>query len=134
MRTRMLWPHVQQQFLFPLGTGHIGFSTKDIFLRVGDFALDDINRSLIESRNEVELASPATPFGRKVLSQRVTLVIILRHQNAPEIGMTGKMNTHHVVHFSFQKVGALPDSSDRRNRGIILGNTRLETKTLLKGK
>jgi hypothetical protein len=48
--------------------------------------------------------------------------------------MTGKMNAHHVVHFSFQKIGTLPDSSDRRNRRIILGNTRLETKTLLKGK
>ncbi len=47
--------------------------------------------------------------------------------------MAGKMNAHHVVHFPFQELGSLPNSGDRRNRRVILRDTRLEAKTLLKG-
>ena len=47
--------------------------------------------------------------------------------------MAGKVNAHHVVHFPFQELGSLPDSSDRRNRRVVLRDARLETKTLLKG-
>src|SRR6185503_4380106 len=107
---------------------------KGVSLLLGDFALRDIARGFVESRNEVELAAPAAPFGREVFSQRISLGIILRQQNAPEIGMAGKMNAHHVIHFPFQELGSFPNSSDRRDRRIVLCNTCLEAKTLPKWK
>src|SRR4029079_19821348 len=69
----MLWPHVQQQFFFPLGTGHARVGAKGVSLLLGDFALRDIARGFVESRNEVELAAPAAPFGREGFSQRLSL-------------------------------------------------------------
>ena len=78
MGTRMLGPHVQEQFLFPLGTGYARLGAKGVFLLLGDFALGGVERGLVQSRDEVELAAPAAPFGGEVFSQRVSLGIILR--------------------------------------------------------
>ena len=46
--------------------------------------------------------------------------------------MARKVNAHHIVDFSFQKIGSLPDTGDRRDRRIVLRDARLEAKTLLK--
>src|SRR4029079_19062388 len=70
---RMLWSHVQQQFLFPLGTGYARVGAKGVSLLLGDFTLRNVARAFVEARNEVELAAPAAPFGREVFSQRISL-------------------------------------------------------------
>src|SRR6478672_4053992 len=129
----MLRSHVQKQFLFALGTRYAKLGAKGVFLLVGDFALNNVERWLVQSRDEIELAAPATAFSWEILSQRVPLGIILRQQNAPEIGMAGKVNAHHVVHFAFQELSSLPDSGERRNRRVVLRDARFEAKTLLKG-
>src|SRR6185436_20679676 len=84
---RMLRTHVQQQFLFPSGAWRARFGSKGVLLLLGNLALNDFERSLVESWNEIELAAPAQPFRRKVFPQGVSLGIILRQQNTPEIGM-----------------------------------------------
>src|ERR1044071_8331455 len=105
----MLWPHVQEQFLFSSEVWGSRLGSKSVFFLLGDLALNDIEWGFVESRNEVKLAPPASSFRRKVFSQGISLGIILRQQNAPEIRMAGKADAHHVVHFSFQEVGPLPD-------------------------
>src|SRR5262245_16619658 len=83
-------------------------------------------RSFVQSRNELELAAPPVPLSRKILPQGKSLRIIFRHQNAPEIRMTGKRDPHHVVHFALQKLGPFPDASHRGDRRVFLREANLE--------
>ena len=107
-----------------------GFGPERLLLRFGDLAVGELDRRFVQSRDELELAAPAAPFGRKIFSQRIAFRIIFRQQNAPQIGMAGEADAHHVVDFPLQELGALPDAGHRRNRRIVLGQAGLEAQTL----
>ncbi len=129
----MLRPHVQQEFLPSAGAGKTGLGAERLFFLLGDFAFGSFGRRFVQARNEFELAPPAAPFGREILSQGKPLRVIFRHQNAPKIRVTRKGDAHHVVDFALQEFGAFPDAGDRRDGRIVLGDSGLEAKATAVG-
>ena len=66
--------------------------------------------SFVQARNERERATPATTFGREILTQRMALFVILRQENASKIGVTDEGDAHQVVDLTLHELGALPDT------------------------
>src|SRR5690625_3924969 len=56
-----------------------------------------------------------------VFAQRVANPVF-PHQNATQVRMTVKDNTHHVVYFTFMKIGCRPDVDRGRHPGILPGH------------
>src|SRR6185503_6931189 len=57
----------------------------------------------------------ARPFERIVLPLRKALPVV-RHQDAPPIGVAGEVHPEHVVHLALQPVCGEPLSAHRRHR------------------
>ncbi len=122
---RVLRPHVQQQLFGPAGRG-AGLGHKHLLLLLRDFPGDAFHRRLVQPRDELEPAAPAPALGGEVLPQRMPLVVVLRHQDPPQVGVAAERDAHEVVDLALQEIGPLPDAGERGDRRIVLGHPRLD--------
>src|SRR6516162_87501 len=69
-------------------------------------------------------------FARFALQRKIFAKWMVRiafpHENSPQIGMVGKSDPHHVVHFAFVPVCRGPDVNDGRYLKMILRNASLQ--------
>ena len=91
-------------------------------------------RRLVQPWDKWEGTSPASPFGRKILSQRVPFFVILRQKNPPKVGMPGKLDAHQVIDLALHEIGALPDAREGRDGRIILGDPGFQPNAASMGK
>src|SRR5258708_23805764 len=70
----------------------------------------------------------AGTFERIILPLREALPVV-RHQNAPAIGVAGEVHPEHVVHLALQPVRRRPYVGHRRHR-LVLADPRLQTHPL----
>src|SRR5579864_7305328 len=70
----------------------------------------------------------AGPLERIVLALRETLPV-LRHEDAPTIGVTGEVDAEHVPYFTLEPVGRGPHAGHRR-QAVVLAHLHLQTHTV----
>src|SRR6266516_4461178 len=88
--SRMLRSHIEQQLGFAADrlarfADSIGLQEEWSLLIEGDLAFSKSLGWFIQPGQERKSGSPALAFDRKVLPQRITLIIVFRHQDPPEI-------------------------------------------------
>src|ERR1019366_829998 len=59
--------------------------------------------------------SAETAAKREILPQRISLLVLLPHEDSAKIGMTAEANAEHVVTLTLHPVSCLPDSPDARH-------------------
>src|SRR5690348_11462793 len=93
-------PHVVRQILERL-------RDRQLFLRVA--------RLGIGRERLAQLLRPAEPAPkRKILSQRIAFLVLLPHQQAPQVRMPGEPNTEHVVALPLHPIRAPVDAPHTR--------------------
>src|SRR5256885_1104831 len=63
---------------------------------------------------------------RKIFAQR-KIGIAFPHQNAAQVGVTAKANTHHVVDFALVPIGRFPHGRDCGQLGLFLAHVGFQT-------
>src|SRR5207253_279968 len=64
---------------------------------------------------------PRASAQREILAQRVALGIRLPHEDAAQVGVAAEGDAEHVVHLTFEPVGAAPQRHDRVDSELALG-------------
>src|SRR5689334_5376412 len=79
---------------------------------------------------ELERIAPPLAPNRKVFSQGIAFRVIVRHEDAAQVGMPPKTNSHHIVDFALHEVGAFPEIGERLHSAIGFGHAGLEPNTM----